>query len=368
METRTLGHAGARGLGAGPRLHGHVRVLRRSATRPRRSRRSTGRSSSASRSSTPPTCTGRSRTRSSSGGRSPAAATGSCWRRSSATSAATNGEFLGIDGEARVRARGLRRVAAAARRRPHRPLLPAPGRPETCRSRRRSARWPSSCRRARCATSASPRRRRRRSAARTPCIRSRRCRPSTRSGRATPRTEILPTVRELGIGFVAYSPLGRGFLTGRIRSLDDLAEDDFRRRPPALPGRELRAEPRRSSSAVEELAAEKGVDAGAARARVGARAGRRRRPDPRHEAARVPRGERGRGRRRADRGRPRAARRALPGRSARRATAIRTCRPSTAERRRLARRRSDEIGEREAFAKHLLADLTRDGRAKHGPA
>jgi aryl-alcohol dehydrogenase-like predicted oxidoreductase len=44
-----------------------------------------------------------------------------------------------------------------------------------------------------------------------------------------PEKEILPTVRELGIGFVAYSPLGRGFLTGAIKSPDDLAEDDFRR-------------------------------------------------------------------------------------------------------------------------------------------
>src|SRR3954451_17669163 len=44
-----------------------------------------------------------------------------------------------------------------------------------------------------------------------------------------PEAEILPLVRELGIGFVAYSPLGRGFLTGRIRSLSDLDESDFRR-------------------------------------------------------------------------------------------------------------------------------------------
>ena len=44
--------------------------------------------------------------------------------------------------------------------------------------------------------------------------------------------EILPTCRELGIGFVPYSPLGRGFLTGQIRSIDDLAPDDYRRRDP----------------------------------------------------------------------------------------------------------------------------------------
>src|SRR6185436_11476625 len=47
-----------------------------------------------------------------------------------------------------------------------------------------------------------------------------------------PEDEILPTVRELGIGFVPYSPLGRGFLTGTIRSVDELAEDDFRRFAP----------------------------------------------------------------------------------------------------------------------------------------
>ena len=45
-------------------------------------------------------------------------------------------------------------------------------------------------------------------------------------------TEVLPTLRELGIGLVAYSPLGRGFLTGSIRSMDDLPEDDWRRNNP----------------------------------------------------------------------------------------------------------------------------------------
>lgn len=48
--------------------------------------------------------------------------------------------------------------------------------------------------------------------------------------------EVLPTVRELGIGFVAYSPLGRGFLTGRFRHYEDLAENDFRRRRPRFQG------------------------------------------------------------------------------------------------------------------------------------
>jgi aryl-alcohol dehydrogenase-like predicted oxidoreductase len=53
--------------------------------------------------------------------------------------------------------------------------------------------------------------------------------------------EILPTLRELGIGFVPYSPLGRGFLTGKLRSLDQLAEDDFRRHQPRLQGDNLEA-------------------------------------------------------------------------------------------------------------------------------
>src|SRR6266516_2658443 len=47
-----------------------------------------------------------------------------------------------------------------------------------------------------------------------------------------PEDEVLPTCRELGIGFVAYSPLGRGFLTGRITRSEDLAEDDYRRHSP----------------------------------------------------------------------------------------------------------------------------------------
>ena len=48
--------------------------------------------------------------------------------------------------------------------------------------------------------------------------------------------EVLPTVRELGIGYVAYSPLGRGFLTGQIKSPEDFAEDDFRKHHPRFSG------------------------------------------------------------------------------------------------------------------------------------
>jgi aryl-alcohol dehydrogenase-like predicted oxidoreductase len=56
-----------------------------------------------------------------------------------------------------------------------------------------------------------------------------------------PEDEILPTLRELGIGFVPYSPLGRGFLTGTLRALDQLADDDFRHRQPRFQGDNLEA-------------------------------------------------------------------------------------------------------------------------------
>jgi aryl-alcohol dehydrogenase-like predicted oxidoreductase len=72
--------------------------------------------------------------------------------------------------------------------------------------------------------------------------------------------DVLPTVRELGIGFVAYSPLGRGFLTGRIRSVDSLDERDFRRRGPRFQEENLEHN-LELVAVVEALAAEKGVKA-----------------------------------------------------------------------------------------------------------
>ena len=51
-----------------------------------------------------------------------------------------------------------------------------------------------------------------------------------------PEAEVLPTLRELGIGFVPYSPLGRGFLTGQFRTPEDIPEDDFRRHNPRFQG------------------------------------------------------------------------------------------------------------------------------------
>jgi aryl-alcohol dehydrogenase-like predicted oxidoreductase len=75
-----------------------------------------------------------------------------------------------------------------------------------------------------------------------------------------PEAEILPLLRELGIGFVPYSPLGRGFLTGTIRTLDDLAADDFRRHQPRLQGEHLEQNIA-IVELVDRLAAEHGVSA-----------------------------------------------------------------------------------------------------------
>ena len=73
-----------------------------------------------------------------------------------------------------------------------------------------------------------------------------------------PEDEILPTVRELGIGFVAYSPLGRGFLSGRIKSIDDLEADDYRRNNPRFQGGNFQKN-LDLVKRIEEIAAEKGV-------------------------------------------------------------------------------------------------------------
>jgi len=72
-----------------------------------------------------------------------------------------------------------------------------------------------------------------------------------------PESAVLPTCRELGIGFVAYSPLGRGFLTGQFRRFEDLPADDYRRQTPRFQGENFQKNldlVRR----VEEIAREKG--------------------------------------------------------------------------------------------------------------
>ncbi len=72
-----------------------------------------------------------------------------------------------------------------------------------------------------------------------------------------PEEAALPSVRELGIGFVAYSPLGRGFLAGRFSSPDELTDDDFRRHHPRMQGENFEHN-RELAEHVRELAAEQG--------------------------------------------------------------------------------------------------------------
>jgi aryl-alcohol dehydrogenase-like predicted oxidoreductase len=72
--------------------------------------------------------------------------------------------------------------------------------------------------------------------------------------------DVLATCRELGIGFVAYSPLGRGFLSGEIKKFEDLAEDDYRRFSPRFQGENFEKN-LKLVERVEEIAAEKGITA-----------------------------------------------------------------------------------------------------------
>jgi aryl-alcohol dehydrogenase-like predicted oxidoreductase len=73
-----------------------------------------------------------------------------------------------------------------------------------------------------------------------------------------PEAEVLPTCRELGIGFVPYSPLGRGFLSGRFTSPDELEEGDFRRSGPRFTGENLDANLHLAAK-VREIAEEKEI-------------------------------------------------------------------------------------------------------------
>ncbi|MGB9245905.1 MAG: aldo/keto reductase [Candidatus Acidiferrales bacterium] len=75
-----------------------------------------------------------------------------------------------------------------------------------------------------------------------------------------PEADVLPTLRELGIGLVAYSPLGRGFLTGQIRSVDDLPDDDWRRSNPRFQEEALRQNIELADR-VRAVAEERGVTA-----------------------------------------------------------------------------------------------------------
>jgi aryl-alcohol dehydrogenase-like predicted oxidoreductase len=75
-----------------------------------------------------------------------------------------------------------------------------------------------------------------------------------------PEDSVLPVTRELGIGFVPYSPLGRGFLTGRFKSIDDLPEGDYRRLSPRFQGDNF-ARNLELVRKVEDIAHERGVTA-----------------------------------------------------------------------------------------------------------
>ncbi len=75
-----------------------------------------------------------------------------------------------------------------------------------------------------------------------------------------PEDEILATVRELGIGFVAYSPLGRGFLTGQLRRFEDFAPDDYRRMSPRFQGQNF-AKNLELVERIGEMARERGCTA-----------------------------------------------------------------------------------------------------------
>ena len=105
-----------------------------------------------------------------------------------------------------------------------------------------------------------------------------------------PEDELLPTLRELGIALVAYSPLGRGFLAGRFRKLEDLAPDDWRRKNPRFQGENF-AKNLALVQPLDTFSRKEGLHARSARARLAPATRRERRSHSRHEQPRAPRGE-----------------------------------------------------------------------------
>ena len=127
-----------------------------------------------------------------------------------------------------------------------------------------------------------------------------------------PEAELLPLLRELGIGFVPYSPLGHGFLTGTIRSPEELSRRRLAQDQPALHRGQLREEPpHRRRGRGRRFRGRRHTGAG--RVGLAARAGRRHRPDPRHQAGLPRRGEHRCRRHRAERGADPTAQRSHPG-------------------------------------------------------
>ena len=118
-----------------------------------------------------------------------------------------------------------------------------------------------------------------------------------------PEAEVLPTLEELGIGFVPFSPLGKGYLTGKIDEHTTFDSTDFRNVVPRFTRREPQGEPGVRRLAEDVRGAQAG-DAGADRARLAAGAEAVDRADPGHHEAAPARGESRRGGHRADRRRP----------------------------------------------------------------
>ena len=110
-----------------------------------------------------------------------------------------------------------------------------------------------------------------------------------------PEQEVLPTLEELGIGFVPFSPLGKGFLTGKIDETTTFDSNDFRNVVPRFTAGEPEGESRVRRVADRICRTEEG-DARADRARLAARAEALDRPDPGDDQASSPRGESRRGR------------------------------------------------------------------------
>ena len=153
---------------------------------------------------------------------------------------AADGAFLGVNGRPEYVRRGCRCQPAAARRRSRSICTTSTASIATCPSKKRSARWRELVEAGKVqAISVCPRPRPQRSrrAAKVHPIAALQSEYSLWTRDV--ESDVLPVCRELGIGFVAYSPLGRGFLTGAIKSANELAANDWRRQNPRFQGENL---------------------------------------------------------------------------------------------------------------------------------
>ena len=218
-----------------------------------------------------------------------------------------------IDGTPGYIRAGRGRQPQAAGNRPYRPLLPAQGRSRDADrgQRRRDGRSREGRQGALHRPQRSPRPRRSSGPMRSIPITAVQSEYSlwTRD----PEEQVLDTCRSLGIGFVPYSPLGRGFLTGAFKSTEDLAPDDYRRNSPRFQGENF-SKNLELVGQGEAAGASARRDAGAIRFGLGAGPGRRHRADSGHQAPQIPRGEYRRPRRGAECRGTAGDRRGVPGR------------------------------------------------------